>query len=410
MAFAKTTFATLAAIAALPVCGALMNSGLRGSTQLEGSKQLERPEGKFTEVDFLLQEYVRLHQWGRFDPSNGFVLATYGCPKQFGNRMHEFLNAFATAVITNRNLVWQYTRQAEGEHAVGTLDECEEVVHRKDWILNDNVLRHLNYTTTMVSSVSELACLGADAKIEGQELIQHGTWEQYQASILLESGAKLSEEAKLRAQVLFSSGVEVAYGKLWDAAFAFDSERIVGPSFKALQEQRLVDDAGVRVHQDSLWVAVHVRHKTTNLTSAERRWEASTNWDEATKLLEGKHGNCAVLLATDDEETEGIMKPWVAQKGCSLVRSRYDVVEASFRDEHGLHAGVGAIRDLYLLSLADVFVGTTWSSFTQSIAERILSRRPNSKWSICGKYSCTTNSTEGFPFNNKLESSCEAGI
>jgi hypothetical protein len=37
-----------------------------------------------------------------------FVIGTYSCPMQVGNRMHEFLNAFAGALITNRTLLWHY--------------------------------------------------------------------------------------------------------------------------------------------------------------------------------------------------------------------------------------------------------------------------------------------------------------
>ena len=37
-----------------------------------------------------------------------FVVAVYSCPTQIGNRIHEFLNAFAGAIVTNRTLIWKF--------------------------------------------------------------------------------------------------------------------------------------------------------------------------------------------------------------------------------------------------------------------------------------------------------------
>ena len=61
----------------------------------------------------LLASYSRTHGAGAA-ASSGVVVGVYGCPAQLGNRIHEFLNAFALAVVTNRTLytlVWQYTAQ-----------------------------------------------------------------------------------------------------------------------------------------------------------------------------------------------------------------------------------------------------------------------------------------------------------
>lgn len=396
MAVVKLTLTALAALAAPAGC-----RELRGI-----SVSVHRPDGEFTEVDFLLEEYVRTHRASNLDPEQGFVVGTYGCPKQFGNRMHEFLNAFATAVVTGRNLVWRYTSQ-RGVHAVGTVEECEEAVHRKQWIPSDSVLEDMNVTTRLIENASELACSELDSYTTGQEVAEHAVWEQYQASVLAHADARLSVEAKERARILFSKGVEFAYGKLWNAAFEFDTEMVVRPSFEVLRDARLVTKEGIRTQQDSFWVGVHLRHKS-EMSLAERRWIAITNWNLVKQALDDKQakGLCAVLLATDDNVTEDIVRPWVAMQGCTLVRSRFDEEETSWSSEHGSHTGVGALRDVYLLSLADALFGTTWSSFTQSIAERILARNEHATFVQCGKYTCATNSSLGFPFNNKMEAPC----
>ena len=40
--------------------------------------------------------------------NHSFVVGVYSCPQQVGNRLHEFLNAYAAAVITNRTLIWKF--------------------------------------------------------------------------------------------------------------------------------------------------------------------------------------------------------------------------------------------------------------------------------------------------------------
>ena len=67
-------------------------------------------------IDTLLRAYVErhgnhtggiTHSWDDLCHRK-YLVATYACPLQIGNRMHEFLNAFAVAVISDRTLLWQY--------------------------------------------------------------------------------------------------------------------------------------------------------------------------------------------------------------------------------------------------------------------------------------------------------------
>ena len=68
-----------------------------------------------------------------------FVVGTYACPLQVGNRMHEFLNAFAGAVITNRTLVWSYCDRVSCKMG-GTVSRCDAMLRRKEWILSATML------------------------------------------------------------------------------------------------------------------------------------------------------------------------------------------------------------------------------------------------------------------------------
>ena len=84
---------------------------------------------RLAKVDALLDFYSREHNVNNLFPhyadpaksaqrdshdrafcksDRAFILGVYSCPRQVGNRLHEFLNAFAAAVITNRTLVWKF--------------------------------------------------------------------------------------------------------------------------------------------------------------------------------------------------------------------------------------------------------------------------------------------------------------
>ncbi len=57
--------------------------------------------------------------------NHSFLLGVYSCPHQIGNRMHEFLNAFAAAVITNRTLIWKF---CDRQGCDNKADDCQSLM------------------------------------------------------------------------------------------------------------------------------------------------------------------------------------------------------------------------------------------------------------------------------------------
>jgi hypothetical protein len=81
--------------------------GFRSIDRFLDSTIAENPE-----LFRMLDEYVHAHSKTAMhrDPQfcdRKFVIGVYACPQAMGNHLHEFLNAFAMAFITNRlvNLV-----------------------------------------------------------------------------------------------------------------------------------------------------------------------------------------------------------------------------------------------------------------------------------------------------------------
>lgn len=344
---------------------------------LESDAAREAREAEERTIHDMIFQYSQEHGHGHITNDTYFVVGTYGCPGQFGNRMHEFLNAFALAVITQRTLVWRYTNQATGVHEVGTLEECSKFLTRRTWIQSAEILPQYNADIVEMNwdTNVEVACAGvheerARAIAPGKKL------EQYQMSTLAQPGANISPELARRARTLMARGPEYLFGKLFEAAFRWSAQTVVRPTIEVLQGAGLIDAREVRKDKDSLWVAVHVRHKDIDDT-VEMRDNLAGHFAEAitASVLRAKRKSCAVFLATDDDVTENLLKPKLANVSCSVVRSRMGKPQPDFKDEHGNNTGVGAMRDLFLLSHADMLVGTSFSSFSMVSAEHLRTRQ-----------------------------------
>jgi len=324
----------------------------------------------------MLKQYSQEHGKASLSNTTEFVVGSYGCPGQFGNRMHEFLNAFALAVITQRTFVWRYTNQASGVHEVGTLEECSKYVTRRDWIQSADVLpmfgaeiEEMNWGTNL-----DLYCVGVHRQLP-RAIAPGKKLEQYQMAALALPGANVSPEMALRARRLMARGPEYLYGKLFEAAFHWTGNVVV-PTLEMLQFNGLIDSQNRRTPPDALWVAVHIRHKDISDTT-EMRSGMAARFADAISATVGNSSSraCAIFLATDDDMTMDLLKPMVHELGCPVVHSRMGKPQPDFKDEHGNNTGVGAMRDLFLLAHADTLVGTGFSSFSMAIAEHLRTNR-----------------------------------
>ena len=131
---------------------------------------------KYQAVKELLETYVREHNvntlfpkkesvWGAHEDGNeneneeeenvpqrrlceskrSFAVAVYACPTQIGNRLHEFLNAFAGAVVSNRTVLWKYCDR----------HNCQQSQSLCDPLIQLHSLKSLNSSGFTVDSDSD---------------------------------------------------------------------------------------------------------------------------------------------------------------------------------------------------------------------------------------------------------------
>ena len=82
-----------------------------------------------------------------------------------------------------------------------------------------------------------------------------------------------------------------------------------------------------------------------------------------------------MLMASDRELTLSLVQLHIEALGCAFVTGPKQREEHSRREEHGAHVGVSAMRDVFMLSLADAFIGTTGSTFSLLAANLLSASR-----------------------------------
>ena len=305
--------------------------------------------------------------------------------------MHEFLNGFAAAVVTNRTLVWTYTKQG-GKVSPGSLNECGALLHRKAWIHGEEVIAGKRVhgfdwhgpgsATDPRRAQKPMACTGLEYAGAEHEVINLGVTEQFESFALAAEDARLSPQAKYRAKLLFAQGPGLAFGTLFRKAFEFDDAKVTEATKKQMRTAALLDSNGNRI-PNSYLIGLQIRAKGD--LSPSRIAEMFTK-----SLVEHMNQNhtsdrrCGVLLASDTDHVADIFAPVIAGHNCTMVRSIYDEISTSWSLEHGKHCSAGALRDLDLLSHSDALITSCGSTFSQSCAEQMLSRNPHAALTVIG--------------------------
>jgi len=167
-----------------------------------------------------------------------FVIGTYSCPTQIGERMHEFLNAYAGAVITNRTLIWRYCNRKGCQAPGSDQTSCDGLLTRLPWIPSSKDVfarlaaggcpideKKVNETIIVPMSRHEstseplLACCHIDNIAD--RVVDFGVLERRDFAALAMPGSKLNSDKAMRAAMLFSAGEAAAYGALFRSAFTF---------------------------------------------------------------------------------------------------------------------------------------------------------------------------------------------
>lgn len=166
-----------------------------------------------------------------------YVLGTYGCPEQLGNRMHEFINAFIGAVITNRTLLWSFCHRSYCQSM--SEEKCSLYMSRQSWLPSaESVFRRLDRLGCPISGsemkmnlivpkshhVQEAGNILACCKIDrlSERIIDFGVLERHEMMSLSFEGSLISDKlTKNRLNLLFKSGEYALYGNAFRSLFSF---------------------------------------------------------------------------------------------------------------------------------------------------------------------------------------------
>jgi hypothetical protein len=315
-------------------------------------------DNKYAAVARLLRDYATKHGRGAATGAYAarrrtYVLGVYSCPEQAGNRLHEFLNAYAVAVVTDRTLVWKFChfKRCPKEN---TEARCGAALARKPWLLSVAAVGGLRSEDARRAPGWPARPTEADVRARAgalerpaAPLLDVGVMEHREAAAL--NAAALSPPARRRARALFGAGVDVAYGALLESAFSF----VAAPRDP--------------VPRGAASFAVHSRH--------QRASDAGGNVEkEATCLATLVETPCVVFLMSDRQRSLDLLAERAAALGCRSVVANRAASPAS--GEHGPVAGAGFFADLASASRArdGVVVNVRGSSAGELLREAAAAR------------------------------------
>lgn len=363
---------------------------------------------EYSELMQALQQYQRWHNADTIlhDPdfcSRHYVVATYACPQAIGNHMHEFLNNYIGAYVTNRTLLWSFCNRKPCQ--VDFESDCSEQLNRFSWILSYEQFKarwqqkNCNGSTDIVTIITpgerhrgeEIAmCCGLD-EIVKRRVVNYGTFEMHEFMGLKAPNARLSVESKRRAQILFEFGEDFGFGIMFRTTFSFkkhivesNDRLLTAANLSALQLSN--KDANQHLHASHhhhpLTIGVHLRHSATVEDKQHTLDESGISCvhEILAKANHTKHGKgrpCVILLASDRNQS---LTYWQGKTelGCGLVFTDHSKSHIEWT-EHGPYTGSIAMHDFELVSRADLFIGSPYfvakmrnlvSTFSLLIAER----------------------------------------
>ncbi len=331
-----------------------------------------------------------------------YSIAVYNAPEQVGNHMHEFLNNFIGAYVTNRTVLWHYCDRKPCTW--NPYEYCQTLLHRLPWIMHFNEMKELwkKYNCEGSSDAIQITQLGH--RPAGEEIIMccgfdrlqfpnvyFGTNEQHEFVATALPNAHFLPENHQRAQNLFRRNEHFAYGAMFKASFRFtnmivqDNNNLLKSHINYLQHNTSHPNHQLAMtsssEDDPFYVSIHVRHSA--LTEEPKDIVEQDNIayqcfektvHEYKHLMKGKL--CVILLASDRNETLHFWQGRESLTNCTVVVSNHSDQHAMF-SEHGPFTGEIAVRDVELLSRGDLFIGSTYllqgyrvwaSSFSMLIA------------------------------------------
>ena len=352
------------------------------------------------------QRKIMLHSKGKHcNHKNKYLVGTFSAPKQLGNRIHEFLNAFLAAVIMDRTLLWHYCTQryCHYKHTEGNgtlqlatfIPSASEIlpILVKEGCLSSKLghvdrLHALIHDNNRTRAESQLACCGLENL--NSTVLKLGRLERHELVALSKSGSLLTRAALERARILFSNGEDLAYGHAFKACFKFSPYlvewnqnhlKLKSKYADTLSNSKKVSSSWVtkitsyltqisndmrskqRVIDGDFKVGLHVRHMNPRDNGKEDKGEEEC-LRQVLEWYKPEGATCTVYLASDREMTINRLAAYIDMKGCHTVIARREQhrhirSKPSTNIEHGPWGdGLNAVADVELLSRADHFIGS----------------------------------------------------
>jgi hypothetical protein len=335
--------------------------------------------------------------------SRRYVVGTYACPQAIGNHMHEFLNNYAAALITNRTLLWKFCNRKPC--LVDFESDCSLVLERFSWLPSlqrfESLWKEKNCTESAgivdlvdmrhrYNTEEIVMCCGID-KMDKIPLLNFGTHEMHELMGVSHRNALLQNDTKARVRILFEQGDDFLYGVLFRTAFKFmpsiisNNDEILRSnnlSFLVSSHHQHHHHQYMR-HPQHLVLGVHLRHSAT-VEDVQHNMDNQGIACVNKLLAHTNHSRdahhqrpCVILLASDRNQS---LNYWRNSNDiyCKIVTT--DHVKSHIEwTEHGPFTGEIAMMDIEMVSRADYFIGSTYttprlmnygSTFSLIIAER----------------------------------------
>jgi hypothetical protein len=277
-----------------------------------------------------------------------FAIGTYICPQAVGNRMNEFLNAFAGAFITNRTLVWRICMRKHCQY--DNEDDCAAFLTRLPWIVSFETVYNMWKSKNCVGYELEyhliqqkfrgqseqiLICCGIDKLVF--PFLNYGTHEMHEMFSLVLNQTRLEDVNKQRAQLLFEFGDDFGYGVLLRSSFEFNKNVIEKNDQSIayyLQEDFAVENekknkSNVIKSQERgsevLHIGLHSRHSSSSDEDGVEYGEM-----ECVKKVLEKYSqftnSCVLMLASDRSKQIELWQKRTKNKhelNCTLIVSNH---------------------------------------------------------------------------------------
>lgn len=388
----------------------LIDTTLRNLQSLDTPKQELPPRGGKRAIlssphlppDQVFLEWKQAHSVDalRSNPHNRtFMIADYSCPREAGNKFHDFTSAMLQAIATNRTVLWRY-RLYNRWKRVGenSMEECERILDRAAWIPSyDEWSKELNlsqpYEMPRYTDFPEIV-----EDVSSNQVIVPGIlrgverkFDVWQGLLFMEKNGTatyLSQTYNInifedeRIPKLYSQGIAYLYGMLFWESFSMTKDFLATVRNELDTSKPYVRQLG-EAPKETYTIGLHSRHASHDNAGYDVHKEIQClDW-----LISKRQNDtvpCAVFIMSDRPATiQNITNYLRRTTNCDAISVSSD--PSSQRNlseigEHGPFAGAGFFRDLAVASQArSAFTGSPRSS-SALLLEFIEYKRRNEAW------------------------------